>query len=584
MDEKEGNLREYIDVLNRWKVFIFSFVIVSIISALIFNFFLIPKTYESQITFLVANPDITNCCCCPEGEYKQLINPANYWVKPAISTYSQILTNPSFLKRILEREGMQNNMKAYELISHISVTSPKDSNLIIVKVNFNDPETTYKIAKAISEEFVDFAKNLNNADIPPLMEYLEKEIKNSEKELRKKEKEYRDFLSEFISDILSKTERKLKEQESVYIEKATKLVMNELSLSMNNLLRSAKEYQDFLSSKDNITILTEKLNAKLSNISNYYSSISSIKINIEEKERKLRELLNQIAKESEFVTLKRSVADSPFLTQLINLDNPNFKELANLQMETTELNPVYTELKTEISELQSELAALVKKEEVMEKTKDETLKEIYAIQKQLGNKKRDLEKFQRAFDIAKSNYSQAVSHYKNINSILSEDVGGLIVKDPELRKGREELVSLKRELEKAEKDYEFSLRVYQNSTEGESGYESILDSIDIGGILALDPELKEKHLKYLALKRELSFAKDKYNLLVEDYNKEEIVSKINIANIKLVLEPIFPEKPVRPKKLFNIGVTFVGSLIVAIFISFVLDYFSKTLRKYHERV
>jgi len=565
MGDEEVELRDYINVLIKRKRLIIVITLIAVLISGLLSYFVLPKVYESTVSFIVANPNIGTST--PATTFEQATNPITFMSNPSIATYSELVKSPSFLAKIISENGFSKDLTPEILSKSITVTNPKDSNLIIVHIDLSDPEQSYKVAKAIADEFPKYAQDLNKVDISSLVSFIEAQIQDAEKDLETKEKAYKDSLSTFTSDILTKSKEVLQGKESLYLSEASKLATDELNLALANVLKATNEYQAFLAQEDNITVLTKKIDVKLSEFSQYQDTLSQLQISIETTHAKLADLTKQIAKESQFITLTQSVADSPFLTQLVS-DNPNFKELVHLQMESTQLNPLYQQLSSQIATLQATLAEITQKQTSTQKISDQNLKEIYALQKQLAEKEVTLEKLQRNLDLSKDDYSKALTHYQDLSTMLSLNTGGLLTTVPSLKARQEQLIALKRDLDEAQANYDIAFSIYNDNSK--------LQNIDIGGLISLDPTLRDEQLKYLSMKRELDLAQNKYDLLKQGYNEAKILGTMNMQNLKLALEPVMPEKPVKPQKLLIIAVSAIAALFFSILLAFFLEYMENT--------
>uniref|UniRef100_A0A7C4U3E7 Polysaccharide chain length determinant N-terminal domain-containing protein n=1 Tax=Caldisericum exile TaxID=693075 RepID=A0A7C4U3E7_9BACT len=565
MEEEEVELRDYINVLVKRKRLVIVITLIAVLISGLLSYFVLPKVYESTASFIVANPNIGTST--PATTFEQATNPITFMSNPSIATYSELVKSPSFLAKIISENGFSKDLTPEILSKSITVTNPKDSNLIIVHIDLSDPEQSYKVAKAIADEFPKYAQELNKVDVSSLVSFIEAQIQDAEKDLEAKEKVYKDSLSTFTSDILTKSKELLQGKESLYLSEASKLATDELNLALTNVLKATNEYQAFLAQEDNITVLTKKIEVKLSEFSQYQDTLSQLQISIETTHAKLADLTKQIAKESQFITLTQSVADSPFLTQLVS-DNPNFKELIHLQMESTQLNPLYQQLSSQISTLQATLTEITQKQTSTQKISDQNLKEIYALQKQLAEKQVTLEKLQRNLDLSKDDYSKALTHYQDLSTMLSLNTGGLLTTVPSLKARQEELIALKRDLDEAQANYNIAFSIYNDNSK--------LQNIDIGGLISLDPTLRDGQLKYLSMKRELDLAQNKYNLLKQSYNEAKILGTMNMQNLKLALDPVMPEKPVKPNKKLNIAIAGVAALFFSILLAFFLEYMQGT--------
>jgi uncharacterized protein involved in exopolysaccharide biosynthesis len=152
--------------------------------------------------------------------------------------------------------------------------------------------------------------------------------------------------------------------------------------------------------------------------------------------------------------------------------------------------------------------------------------------------------------------------------MLSLNTGGLLTTVPSLKARQEQLIGLKRDLDEAQANYNIAFSIYNDNSK--------LQNIDIGGLISLDPTLRDEQLKYLSMKRDLDLAQNKYDLLKQGYNEAKILGTMNMENLKLALEPIMPEKPVKPNKKLNIAIAGVAALFFSILLAFFLEYMENT--------
>jgi len=570
MEEQEVNLRDLISIVLKRKKLIIIVTLVSMLVAGVFSYFILPPVYEAKVVFLVANPNIkTSENITP---FEQVISPASFLANPSISTYINIISSEPFLSEAISSSDYSGELTFQKLLSGVKAENPKDSNLIIVRINFSDPELAHRIAEKIAKIFPSFVQELNKVDFSSSETFIESQIGVSEKNLEAKEKPYTEEASYFVSKLLTVSKENLQQKESSYISLASTIAVDELGVALANLTKATSDYQAFLSSESNIDVLTKQLDLALGKIPTYEDSLERLAIDIAANKAQLQAYTEELFKEAQFITLKQSVADSPFLTQLINSsDNPNFRELVNLQVESTQLNPVYEKISSNIAELQAYVNKILQEQSITQKMSEQNLSTVYSLQKSLADRKVILEKLQKNLDLATSDYVDAYSHYNDFGTMLSINAGGLIAKDPKFRGLQQQLIALKRDYDKAYADYTTIFSIYKDI--------STLANIDIGGILSTYPMLREEQLKFLSLRRELSLARDRYELLKKSYSEVKILGAMNIANVKLVLEPAIPQNPVGPKKLFIIAVAGVVALFFSILLAFFLEYLYGDKRK-----
>ena len=571
--EEEVDLRDYINVLLKWKKLIIWITVLAMLVAGGMSYFVLPKTYESTVTFLVSQPNIQPLRNVSGIE--QLANPATFLALPSISSYSELVKSPGFLKTVVEKLGLDKKeppITADGLSGMITVSNPKDSTLIEVKVDDTDPEEAYRIAKTIGEEFESYAVELNKVHLNTQSTVLESQMKQAVEELQQKEKSYKDYASSFSSELLTAAKQNLEQAQKSYKDYATKMIKEEISQSLSNLLSATKQYNDFLAAKDNIDVLSKKIDVKLSKLSEYQTDLANYKLQLASYQAQLMEAQKQFSSTGEFITLTKSVADSPFLTQLAaDPNNPNFKELVNLQMKSTIVNPLYEKLNSEISSLQIQVKDILTKQATVKTLNEENLSALYALQQELANKKTALTNLSTALSVAQEDYNEAMAHYSDLSKLLSLNAGGLFNKNTQLRKEQLQLIALNKKVNEAQWNYDTAYSIYKDLSK--------IQNLNIGGLVALNPSFRDKQLQLITLNRELELAKSKYNLLKGSYNESKIVQTMNIATLKLAAGPVVPTRPIKPKKLFNIAVAGVAAFFFAILLAFFLEYWYGTKKE-----
>ena len=89
--------------------------------------------------------------------------------------------------------------------------------------------------------------------------------------------------------------------------------------------------------------------------------------------------------------------------------------------------------------------------------------------------------------------------------------------------------------------------------------------------------IEEKKITLEAMEREVSANRDQYNELFDRIAEVRITDGLDEANA-VVAEPAWvPTNPIKPNKIFIIGLVFLGSLLLSAFVSFLLEYLDDTV-------
>ena len=85
----------------------------------------------------------------------------------------------------------------------------------------------------------------------------------------------------------------------------------------------------------------------------------------------------------------------------------------------------------------------------------------------------------------------------------------------------------------------------------------------------LDDEINSKQLELYDLNRKVDIAQTYYSTISSNYVQS---SFIPFSPVTISEEPLLPEKPIRPRKLFNIAIAGVAALFFSILLAFFLEY------------
>ena len=89
--------------------------------------------------------------------------------------------------------------------------------------------------------------------------------------------------------------------------------------------------------------------------------------------------------------------------------------------------------------------------------------------------------------------------------------------------------------------------------------------------------IEEKKITLEAMEREVDANRDQYNELFDRIAEIRTTDGLDEANA-VVAEPAWvPTSPIKPNKIFIIGLVFVGSLLLSAFVSFLLEYLDDTV-------
>jgi capsular polysaccharide biosynthesis protein len=217
IQEEEIDLREYINVLMKRKGIIILIFLIAVITAAIVSYFVLTPIYQSSVNFQVNIRLI-----------KQSYYPTSS-TNPYISDTLVLLTSDSILRKAAERASFSYNFT--KMKEKVEATNIKDTSIITLTVEDENPKFAQDLANSIVEVFIDKNQSI----------YDEKR-KMAEENL----KIYEEQLDEVEKNIIEIEKTRVKIAHSKGISDAEKHFQT--SLLLNSLVTERNNY-NFLISK-----------------------------------------------------------------------------------------------------------------------------------------------------------------------------------------------------------------------------------------------------------------------------------------------------------------------------------------------
>lgn len=141
----EIDLREYLEILWRWRMFVVGITLIAAVTAGAVSFFVIKPTYEASVQIMV----------------------------PQSPLPAEIIKSPHFMDTIIRETGLRGEYDSFKLAKEVSLeTSRASASLTTIKVQNTDPERAVLIANRIALDFLEFVKSKNMESVSGSVSYL----------------------------------------------------------------------------------------------------------------------------------------------------------------------------------------------------------------------------------------------------------------------------------------------------------------------------------------------------------------------------------------------------------------------------
>lgn len=367
--EEEISLREMIEVLLRGKVTIAVITGVAVLVAGVLSFFVLPPTYEATATVMVNQAPQQPA---QEQGTPEFLATLTRLPQMTIATYAAQVKNPVILRKVLEDLKLSEQYTIAQFAAKINVSTPKDTNLMEIKVEDKDPKLAADIANAVATELVNFVSNMN--------------------------------------------------QQRVNL--SARMLKNQIAAEDQTIAQGAEELKNFLKEPDSVTELQADLDAKLKLLTDLKAQTASARIELASAEAGLREAEKSLAQTPPVIKTTKTLADDAYLSQVAaEKSGKSPAALGGLKMESEEPNQAYMALQQDVAARRARVAELRNQIASAEASISSLEKDVRDIQVKLVDKQLKYEQLQQKVDTARQNYKLYNSKYAEALSASSLAAG-----------------------------------------------------------------------------------------------------------------------------------------------------------------
>ncbi|HHV57916.1 MAG TPA: hypothetical protein GXX50_09190 [Firmicutes bacterium] len=367
--EEEISLRDMIEVLLRGKVTIAVITAAAVLVAGVLSFFVLPPTYEAVATVMVNQPAQQ---APPEQGTPEFLASLTRLPQMTIATYAAQVKNPVILKKVLEQLQLQEKYTIAQFANKISVGTPKDTNLMEIKVEDEDPQLAANIANAVASELVSFVSDMNQQRV----------------------------------------------------SMSARMLKNQIAAEDQSIAQGAEELKSFLKQPQSVTELQADLDAKLKLLTDLKAQAAAARIDLAGAQAGLAAAEEALANTLPVIKTNKSLADDAFLSQVAAAaSGKSPAALGGLKMESEEPNKAYMALQEDVATRRAAVASLKNQIAATEATISSLQNDIQDIQVKLVDKQLKYDQLQQKIDTARQNYKLYNSKYAEALSASSLSAG-----------------------------------------------------------------------------------------------------------------------------------------------------------------
>lgn len=360
---EEISLKEYIEVLLNGKKLIAIITIITMALGLIVGF-VQPKVYEARAVILTNPINSNETKEIDTATLNGVINSMSQYPQMDINTYKEQFLDSKVVVNTIQELNLVNKDGTYitanQLRDKVTVTNPEDTNLLTIEVKDNDPELAANIANTLCKYFSQYISELNN-------------------------------------------------QQGKMSSEAIK---NQMEIEAENLAAEAKKLEDYLVSSPSIDALKNQIQALITQISNYKTSLNDVETSIDTDTLALKNLLqnNQSVLGLNLGDISINVPSGGGSGSFeFNLNSANQLQNSLLTMEITNTE---TRLNSHLAQKQALTAKITQMEE-----------SLAQLQATVAQEESKYNTIQRDYNLANQTYTAYQDKYKQATITAASDLG-----------------------------------------------------------------------------------------------------------------------------------------------------------------
>lgn len=380
--QEEITLRELIEILINGKKLIAIITAVAIIATGLVNFLVLDPVYEAKTVLMASGVNAKIQSQSGIQGIEELLDSMSQYPQMSIEAYKEQINNPQILNQVIEELNLEEKeITIVSLKNMITLSTIKDTNLITIAVKNKDPMLAADIANTVAKKF-----------------------------------------TAHITEIAKSQ-----------AEKSSNYIKTQMDIEKENLDAALLEYKNYLSQPKGLLELQKEVNSKTDLITQYKNDLLNAEIEENKILASLESAKKELANTSEKIILKKTIADDPLLTQYAeNKVGNDGKSVFSIELESEELNEVYTYLKSQISDYEIRLSETKAHKQALVQAIETTRNELETLQAELADKQHQDNIMKQKVEFAQSTYEAFLNKYEETRILKSSDIGeaSIIIASP----------------------------------------------------------------------------------------------------------------------------------------------------------
>lgn len=309
-EEDYIDLRQYLRVVWRHRFMIVAVTLITAATAWLVSAFLLPAVFEAKAVLMVMQPaEQRQAQPQKEEGLESVVGTVSRPPEMTVNTYVGQIKTEALLERVIRRLNLDPVVYTPGgLAGLVQAQAVKDTNLIEIKVRNRDPNLAADIANALSQEFLAFISENNQAQMAKSVEFLEQQRQNVQKDLA----------------------------------------------------QAAAALKEFNSKPRGVDLLQKETEKRMSDLTEYQSQLNQAQVELAQLEAARAQLAARLAETSPTVKVKKPVSPEALaLLETVRREagqEGQARQELPLTVTEEEVNPVYVNLQQALAEKEAAIA------------------------------------------------------------------------------------------------------------------------------------------------------------------------------------------------------------------------------------
>lgn len=168
--------------------------ITAVVASAFFTSYFVVPIFRSSAVLMVTHADTTQRTVRNESDLEEMVAQVSRPQEMTINTYLGQFKNEALMERVIQR--LELPYSARTLVNLVKTSAVRDTRLIEVSVEHNDPYTAAMIANTVSEEFIEFISDINQQRMSHSVDFLQEQRSDVDRQLAETMKKYREYESD----------------------------------------------------------------------------------------------------------------------------------------------------------------------------------------------------------------------------------------------------------------------------------------------------------------------------------------------------------------------------------------------------